>query len=296
MAMAILITAVLVFAVRGMFLGFTGVIGRATGIICGYWVAYSYRHQLAELITSHVNISLPSMVIEAISGLILFFGAMIVSNLVVTGLVKGIATVIPGFKILVNKESLASKFAGAITNSILAVAIAFLGIWGYGLASGNVDNSDPLQHYANRFGEATFSTVEQYSNFTLPDLDRDSLQLTNILKPSAHSTQPKAPVPLPQQSSNRGTATIRSELNPDKILSINSTTDITGEIGNSNSALALPNTEVAGELLNNPQLRDMAQQQIEANPELLQKILDHPQLKTLLELLRKDQTSPVMEE
>ena len=293
MAMAILITAMLVFAVRGMFLGFTGVIGRATGVICGYWVAYSYRHELAELITSHVNISLPSMAIEAISGLILFFSAMIVSNLIVTGLVKGIATVIPGFKTLANKESLASKCAGAITNGILAIAIVLLGMWGYGLASGNVDHSDPLQHYANRFGEATLATVKQYSNLTLPDVDRNSLQLTNILKPS---TQSGVMEPLRKQSSTRGTATIRSELNPAKTLSIDSTTDIIREFGNGNNELSLPNSEIAGELLNNQLLRDMAQQKIEANPKLLKNILEHPQLKTLLELLQNDQNSPIVDE
>lgn len=270
MAMGILITAVLVFAVRGMFLGFTGVIARTAGIICGYFVAYSYRHQLSELVTTHTNISVPGMVIEVISGFILFFGAMIVCSLIVAGLFRGMAAFVPGLKTLTDKESLASKCAGAITNSALAVVIVLSGTWGYGMATGKVDHSDPLQHYANRFGGKVFSVVKENSNFTLPDFDRSA----------------------PQHSPTKGTAIIRSESNPEKTLSIDSTPNIIGAIRDNNTEQAIPNSEHIEQLLNNEQLRDMAQKQMEANPELLQEVLANPQLQSLLEFLQKRQNTP----
>ena len=291
MAMAILITAVLVFAVRGMFLGFAEVIGRVAGIVCGYWAAYSYRHQLAEFVASQASISIPGIVIEAVSGFALFFGGMIAGSLVVAGLFKGIAGAVPGLKVLANKGSLPSKCAGAVTNSALAVAIVLSGIWGYGLASGNFDHSDPLQQHAKRFGESVFSIVQKYSDLSLADLDSNSLQLKNLLAPAANSTQPPALERSPQSSSVRGSAVIRSESNPKKTLSINSTTHIISEAEDNNQQ---PQQLVSGTIatmLNHQELLGKAQQQLEENPELLQQILNTPQLKTLLEFLQRDQNA-----
>ena len=291
MAMAILITAVLVFAVRGMFLGFAGVIGRVAGIVCGYWAAYSYRHQLAEFVASQASISIPGIVIEAVSGFALFFGGMIAGSLVVAGLFKSIAGAVPGLKVLANKGSLPSKCAGAVTNSALAVAIVLSGIWGYGLASGNFDHSDPLQQHAKRFGESVFSIVQKYSDLSLADLDSNSLQLKNLLAPAANSTQPPALERSPQSSSVRGSAVIRSESNPKKTLSINSTTHIISEAEDNNQQ---PQQLVSGTIatmLNHQELLGKAQQQLEENPELLQQILNTPQLKTLLEFLQRDQNA-----
>ena len=291
MAMAILITAVLVFAVRGMFLGFAGVIGRVAGIVCGYWAAYSYRHQLAEFVASQASISIPGIVIEAVSGFALFFGGMIAGSLVVAGLFKSIAGAVPGLKVLANKGSLPSKCAGAVTNSALAVAIVLSGIWGYGLASGNFDHSDPLQQHAKRFGESVFSIVQKYSDLSLADLDSNSLQLKNLLAPAANSTQPPALERSPQSSSVRGSAVIRSESNPEKTLSINSTTHIISEAEDNNQQPQQLASGTIATMLNHQELLGKAQQQLEENPELLQQILNTPQLKTLLEFLQRDQNA-----
>ena len=291
MAMAILITAVLVFAVRGMFLGFAGVIGRVAGIVCGYWAAYSYRHQLAEFVASQASISIPGIVIEAVSGFALFFGGMIAGSLVVAGLFKSIAGAVPGLKVLANKGSLPSKCAGAVTNSALAVAIVLSGIWGYGLASGNFDHSDPLQQHAKRFGESVFSIVQKYSDLSLADLDSNSLQLKNLLAPAANSTQPPALERSPQSSSVRGSAVIRSESNPKKTLSINSTTHIISEAEDNNQQPQQLASGTIATMLNHQELLGKAQQQLEENPELLQQILNTPQLKTLLEFLQRDQNA-----
>tara|TARA_B110000908_G_scaffold86970_1_gene103893 strand:- start:1369 stop:1509 length:141 start_codon:yes stop_codon:yes gene_type:complete len=44
-------------------------------------------------------------------------------------------------------------------------------------------------------------------------------------------------------------------------------------------------------MLNHQELLGKAQQQLEENPELLQQILNTPQLKTLLEFLQRDQNA-----
>lgn len=291
MAMAILITAVLVFAVRGMFLGFAGVIGRVAGIVCGYWAAYSYRYQLAELVASQASISIPSIVIELLSGVALFFGGMIAGSLVIGGLVKGITGAVPGLKVLANRESLPSKCAGAVTNSALAVAIVLSGIWGYGLASGDFDHSDPLQQHANRFGESVFSIVQKYSNLSLADLDSNSLQLKDLLEPAANSTQSPALERSPQSSSVRGSAVIHSESNPEKTLSINSTTHIISEAEDDNQQPQRVTSDTIATMLDHQELLGTAQLQLEENPELLQQILNTPKLKTLLEFLQRDQNA-----
>ncbi|KKK46722.1 hypothetical protein LCGC14_3162390, partial [marine sediment metagenome] len=113
MASGILITAVLIFAMRGMFLGFSGVIGRLVGFGLGYYVAYSYRSQLAEFISNNTQISLPAIVIQMMSGLVLFMATLFVSGLLINALFKMIGKIIPGFKAIMDKESLGGKITGA---------------------------------------------------------------------------------------------------------------------------------------------------------------------------------------
>lgn len=109
MASGILITVVLIFAMRGLFLGFSGVIGRLVGFGLGYYVAYSYRAQLAQFVSNSTEISLPAIVIQMMSGLALFLATLFISGLLISALFKLIGKVIPGFKAIMDKESLGGK-------------------------------------------------------------------------------------------------------------------------------------------------------------------------------------------
>ncbi|GEM_PF-6605097 len=296
MATGILITVVLVFAVRGMFLGFAGVIGKTAGIIGGYLVAYHYRHPLAELIASHITISLPPAVIAAISGSILFISTMIVTGLAVAMICRAICATIPALNVILNKASWGSKCAGAINNGAIGLALALLGLWAFGLTTGNADHTDPVQANANRFGEAVFLIVSEHTDITLPKLPSSKLtpgtpKLSNRLTSLTEKIRSASPENSHDQSLAQGSAIIQSAADPGKRVSYypqnNSTTSTSAE----GYVLSLIDSKQIEQLTNNPELLDIARKSVGNNPEQLQKILSHPQLRKLLEFLQEDQNT-----
>ncbi len=284
MASGILITAVLIFAVRGMFLGFSGVIGRLLGFAAGYFVAYSYRVEVAEFITQNTSISLPAIALQMMSGLGLFIVTMFVTGLLVSAIFKLLGSTIPLFKAIVDNDSLGGKVAGASLNGAIAAAIVLLGIWGFGQATNQPPSNDPLYQIANQFGDKVYGLIADGEDFNLQGFSHSFSQtISNGQVTSSTSST--------TSYSNTGTAVIS---NGGKTLSIESVREVLEQAnqhsGDLDTAQLLNNPQLQN-LINNPELRDMALKQLENNPEQLQdiqqQIMNNPQLLELMQRLQK---------
>lgn len=277
MASAILITAVLFFAVRGMFLGFSGVIGRLIGFGLGYIVAYVYRQPFAALIEHNLSSGLPPMVLQVVAGLVLFVVTMFASTLAINTLFTVIGKIIPGFHLIGDKESVGGRVAGAAANGLIAAAIVLMGVWGYGKITGH-SSSDPLQQFANRFGDKVFSLVSDNADLDMSDFNIQSFSSTSVKTITHKPANSSAPV----TTTSSGSAYIVSSSDPAKSLSIETIRQV---IEQNSDALngELANNQTLQSLLNNQDIRDSALQQLQQNPEQLQQLLNNPKLQQLLQ-------------
>jgi uncharacterized membrane protein required for colicin V production len=278
MASGLLITAVLFFAVRGMFLGISGVIGRLAGFALGYVVAYRFRHQLAAFVSQNTGINLPDVALQMMSGLVLFVSTMFITGLLVNGLFKLLGKSIPGFDAMADRNSIGSKVAGATANGCIAAAIVLMGIWGYGKVTGSQQPEDRLQQFANRFGDQVFTAVSDNTDLDL-DIDFQSFSST-----STSSVQRTVNQQTNTVSTTTGSAYIVSSSNPEKSLSIETVRQaIEQKTGLKADASGNYSNEQLQSLANNPELRDMAMRQLQDNPEQLQQLLNNPKLMEFLE-------------
>ncbi|ARN74642.1 hypothetical protein [Oceanicoccus sagamiensis] len=284
MAEGILITAVLIFAVRGMFLGFSGVIGRLLGFALGYFVAYSYREQLALFISQNTTINLPPVALQMMSGLGLFIATMLVTGLAVSTIFKLLGHIIPLFKTIVDNDSLGGRVAGATLNGAIAAAIVLLGMWGVGQFTQKTDPNDPLQKIANQFGDTVFGAISDNGDFNIQGFSKSFSQTISngqIISTTSTSTS---------YTNTGGTATIGNLSNS---LSIDTVREVLEQAGNGNTTIdtsALLNNPQLQNMINNPEFRDMAVQQMENNPDQLQaiqqQIMNNPQLRELMQQLQ----------
>ena len=284
MASGILITAVLIFALRGMSLGFSGVIGRLLGFPLGYLAAYNYRAQLAEFITLNTGISLPSIALQTMSGLGLFIVTMFITGLVVSTLFKLLGTVIPIFKAIADNNSIGGKVAGATLNGAIAAAIVLLGIWGFGQVTHQQDSNDPLQQIANQFGDKVFGMIANSDDLNAQRFSQSFSQTTsNGQVISSSSTR----------YSNIGSAVITDGSKTFSIDSVREMLQQAGQNANGINTTEPVNSPQLQNLINNPELRDIVLQQLKNSPEQLQNIqqqlIDNPQLLELMQRLQSQQ-------
>ena len=284
MASGILITAVLIFALRGMSLGFSGVIGRLLGFPLGYLAAYNYRAQLAEFITLNTGISLPSIALQTMSGLGLFIVTMFITGLVVSTLFKLLGTVIPIFKAIADNNSVGGKVAGATLNGAIAAAIVLLGIWGFGQVTHQQDSNDPLQQIANQFGDKVFGMIANSDDLNAQRFSQSFSQTTsNGQVISSSSTR----------YSNIGSAVITDGSKTFSIDSVREMLQQAGQNANGINTTEPVNSPQLQNLINNPELRDIVLQQLKNSPEQLQNIqqqlIDNPQLLELMQRLQSQQ-------
>jgi hypothetical protein len=285
MASGLLITAVLVFAVRGMFLGLTGVIGRFIGFILAYIAAYSFRHQLAAFVSTNTSITLPTTILEVICGIALFVVTMFITGLIIKAAFKLIGKVIPGFTAIADQDSWGGKITGATLNGLIGAAIVLIGIWGYGKVTGKIDPNDELQQFANSFGDKAFNFVSDNTDLSIQSFSSSSFSSSSITT----SSKPTSSRPSKSVSTSNGSATIVSSSNPEKSLSIESIRQIIEEVQPSEdgSGVSFSSSQIQG-LLENSEIRDQALQMLQDNPEQLEKVMNNPKL---MELLEKFQTS-----
>ena len=284
MASGILITAVLIFALRGMSLGFSGVIGRLLGFPLGYLAAYNYRAQLAEFITLNTGISLPSIALQTMSGLGLFIVTMFITGLVVSTLFKLLGTVIPIFQAIADNNSVGGKVAGATLNGAIAAAIVLLGIWGFGQVTHQQDSNDPLQQIANQFGDKVFGMIANSDDLNAQRFSQSFSQTTSngqVISSSSASY------------SNIGSAVITDGSKTFSIDSVREMLQQAGQNANGINTAEPANNPQLQNLINNPELRDMVLKQLKNSPEQLQNIqqqlIENPQLLELMQRLQSQQ-------
>lgn len=284
MASGILITAVLIFALRGMSLGFSGVIGRLLGFPLGYLAAYNYRAQLAEFITLNTGISLPSIALQTMSGLGLFIVTMFITGLVVSTLFKLLGTVIPIFQAIADNNSVGGKVAGATLNGAIAAAIVLLGIWGFGQVTHQQDSNDPLQQIANQFGDKVFGMIANSDDLNAQRFSQSFSQTTSngqVISSSSTSY------------SNIGSVVITDGSKTFSIDSVREMLQQAGQNANDINTAEPANNPQLQNLINNPELRDMVLKQLKNSPEQLQNIqqqlIDNPQLLELMQRLQSQQ-------
>ena len=284
MASGILITAVLIFALRGMSLGFSGVIGRLLGFPLGYLAAYNYRAQLAEFITLNTGISLPSIALQTMSGLGLFIVTMFITGLVVSTLFKLLGTVIPIFQAIADNNSVGGKVAGATLNGAIAAAIVLLGIWGFGQVTHQQDSNDPLQQIANQFGDKVFGMIANSDDLNAQRFSQSFSQTTSngqVISSSSTSY------------SNIGSVVITDGSKTFSIDSVREMLQQAGQNANGINTADPANNPQLQNLINNSELRDMVLQQLKNSPEQLQNIqqqlIENPQLLELMQRLQSQQ-------
>jgi uncharacterized membrane protein required for colicin V production len=295
MASSVLMIAVIVFAIRGFFLGFVGVIGKAIGLVLGYVLAISYRSDAAIWVSSNTSISsinLPSMIIEIGCGAALFFAALFTTGFVVSACAGLLKKMIPPLEPILNKDSTAGRTTGAISNALLGAAIVLIGIWIYAMMGKGTVEPPLLQQVANTFGNHFFKVVKQNSSLSLPNFNSPTPA------PKVYTASPAALAPNTETTTKTttgtttGTAVIVSEANPDKKFSIESSYQQILETQGSaegNDLSSMLGNEQLQALLNNPQVRQFAMEQIKSgagpvneisektglSPEQLQQLLEN---------------------
>lgn len=296
MAASLLTVLVLIFCLRGLFLGLNGVIGRVTGIVLGYYLAYSYRDQLAIVLRNYLELELPIIGFQVISGLLIFVVTLFVTGLIVNLALSMLGGLIPPLGTLTHKDNISSKVAGAIVNGCLGVAIGLLAIWGYGMLSGKPLQGDLVTDTANRFGNFIFATIESSANgklshFSLGNITQtisiSQLQALTRLdnsEPSSATSPPDSKAePEPEsEPSSRGTAVIVSSSDPSKRLSIETVRGIIEDKLDSNDGFAPSQLQ---QLIANPETSQQVLQQMQNSPQQLQAILNNPQLRELMDKL-----------
>ena len=276
MASGLLITAVLLFAVRGMFLGFTGVISKLISLFLAYVVAFSFRYQLAVFLSENTSITLPITALQIVSGVILFFGTLFLSGFVISWLFKSLGNVIPGFNSLLDKDSLGGKITGATVNGLIGAAIVLIGIWGYGKFSSSYNPDDTLHKVANRFGDTLFSVVANNADVGISSFSTSQSTSTYVKTDSKKGTA----------TTSTGSAFIVSSSNPEKSLSIESIREVVESSGIDPNSLPIDtNSENMQALMNNTEVREKALEYLQENPQKIQEALNNPQLRQLLEQL-----------
>lgn len=164
MTASILFIVTLFFAIRGFFQGFTAVIARLLGFLLGYYLAYSYRQPLAELISEHSSISASPMILQVAASASIFFATVFIIGLLVTGALALVTRLVPATKELFDKNSPGSRVFGAGTNGLTGAAIVLIGLWGYALTVTPSKPPDSLQQFANHFGDSVLALVSHMAN------------------------------------------------------------------------------------------------------------------------------------
>lgn len=269
MASSILIIAVLLFALRGLLLGFSGVIGRLLGFALGYLVADHYRDPLADFISLNTSIGLPAVALQIISGLGLFIVTLFFTGLIVAMLFKLLGRVIPIFKMIADNHSIGGKIAGATLNGAIATAVVLLGLWGFGKVTQQQDPDDRLQHIANQFGDKVFGIIADNNDFNVEHFSQSFSQTTS----NGQVTR----------STSAGYSSFGStDTNSSSRTNIDSVIELLQQYNQNGNGI---NT---AELLNNPQLQELIN-----NPEQLQhiqqQIINNPQLQELMQRLQSQQ-------
>jgi len=218
MAEGILITAMMVFALRGYFLGVVPLLSRLLGYGATYYFSYRYGDALTSYIAANSSITVGPIALRIGSSLLLFFTSMIVSSIVLSLVFKLLLSLIPPLNVLFKRGSLGSGLLGASGNAAVAAILVLTGIWAYQLvAPGGTLAGQQLSSAASRVGISVNSLLARHSGTDLQRLLRDSGLLQQQARQSTPTPVARPNAPPPQ---GLGSALIVSSNNPGKRLSL----------------------------------------------------------------------------
>lgn len=315
MASGLLIIALLVFAVRGYFLSLPGVIARLLGLLCAYFVAFSFRSDLAALLASKIQSDVHPMLLQVISSAVLFFGTLFLVSLVILSLFRLLTRLAPALRGILSRDALGSRLGGAALNGTVGAVLVLVGLWVYGFTLGKNSEADALQRFANRFGDSAFALTRRLLDSQSPP------DQTPQAVASTPSTSEDAPVASEEPEEVvtaiiRGTAEIRSEENPEKHVFIERYSAVTPKpkpepldllglgttpepepsgdeksllqqlVGATDLKELLKRKDVQ-EIAGDPKVRQKALEILQSNPELLNDAAQNPKYRKLLEQLQQ---------
>lgn len=286
MVSSILLMAVMVFSIRGFFLGFPRVIARLLGFICAYIASLVGRQPLAELLVEKQLIEISPLILQVLSGAVLFFGTLFLVTLLVTSLFKMAAKIIPGLSELVDKDSPGSRVFGAGTNAMIGAACVLIGLWGYNLFTDKAPETR-LDHIANNLGTNLLAFASQSVGAkpdSRPSSKPQARPTDQITEQAINSTTEDSDT---QASIQQQLLSVVSAMSQNKTLSDSAgTADNHGDgpigtlnIAELNELLDNPNIK---QLLADPALRKMALENMQDNPQQLMDALNNPDFRNLL--------------
>ncbi len=283
MAASFLFIVALFFSVRGFFLGFAGVIARLLGVMSGYFIAYSYRAPLAELISKQTASDISPMLLQVAAGAGLFFTTLFITGLLVTGFFALIIKLIPASKELLDSQSPGSRVFGAGCNGLLGASLVLIALWGYGLFVDSSKPADKLQQIANHFGNSLLAVVSQLAG------DENNTKTTGSVL-SSHSREHSS-----AESSNAGIISTLNNKSVANLETIRNFIKASSDNSHNNDGTAidlqqlLSNDKIQN-LLDDPAIKEMALKQLKDNPEKMLEALNNPQYRKLLEQMEAQPT------
>ncbi|MFT5579850.1 MAG: hypothetical protein ACI9WS_002610 [Paraglaciecola psychrophila] len=264
----------MVFALRGYFLGFVPLLARLVGYGATYYLSQRYADDLAVAIAANTAITLGPIALGIGSAIIIFVSCMLVSALLLSLLFALLSTLIPPLKRLFERRSLASKLLGAVANSMVAAIFVLTGAWAYQLVSPNsAIASIPLSQAVNWVGGNINAQLLRHSGTDLRQLIADN----PLAQRSAAAHRTAAPASVKSTATGPGSAIIVSSTDPSRRLSLG---DSAAAIAEDDAAAA---QHSAKKQQNPPTVADTTTEQSELSPPgLLETLLNSEALRGLI--------------
>lgn len=264
MTWTLFITVIAVFAIRGLFAGFTGVIARISSLVLGYLSVMYYQPVAATFVSSLLAEDTSPMVISLLSSAGLFVTVYFITSTLIQLCTHALGLLVPYLKPLLSKRSTASSIAGLAINSCVGALLFLVGLWAYGLLLEPPQQKNALHLAADYVGAQIMKS----------DNRKKLSELNQLLgnKAEANSTTDAA-ADAGKQVNTMGSAIIISEANPEKQLSL------LQNINPEQLTTLLEDSAITSKLIetlqNNPESMKELEALLKDNPEAVQRLLEY---------------------
>lgn len=227
----IFIIFVAFFIVRGLVLGFVGVLARLSGLLLAYLVSYLFAADLAQWILQRYPALMSAPVLYILTGLGLFFVTLLLVSYIVFSIAGLLAKKLPVLAPLNDRHSRLSRASGALLNGTIGTVLGLLLLWVYSiiaatfLPSQQLLQTTPLMNTATLFGEQVYRLFGPRGANTVVD---DNSSLPVYFRQGLHYVQQAedlhalfSPAAKPQGAArSNGSAVIEDASDPDKRMTL----------------------------------------------------------------------------
>ena len=175
MSVPIFIGVIAIFALRGYFLGFIGIIVQMLSLSAAFFIAVTYHPWMVSQLEPWISPSLmlSSMIIKGAAVTLLFFGALIGARLSVA-IVSRMLRLLVGEKLSKSLSS-TNKSLGILLNAGVGACFAMLIVWVVMMAMGRYS---PESIRDDEFGLSIANTMNEFSlQIALPALEKMGIEL-----------------------------------------------------------------------------------------------------------------------